>query len=298
MKFNILNICGIFMIPILFAACEKEVKLKEDEITPRIVVNSIFEAEDTLRINLSESRNILFNNGGVLPNLTDANAKLLNSAGNEIGKFVHEGDGIYYLPNFVPKTGQLYKLEVSNDGFADITAENIIPNALAISSVDTSSQVDRMNFDVKFKDNPNEKNYYAMSITAKVSYTYEVEPGVFVTDVFEDRWICSKDINIEGSSADIDGEICNEELLFNDELFNGTDYTFSCSKYMGGDIDTLVVTLRSISEDLYKYKISYQKYLETNGNPFGEPVQVFSNVENGFGIFAGSSIYSEIIEVE
>jgi hypothetical protein len=37
--------------------------------------------------------------------------------------------------------------------------------------------------------------------------------------------------------------------------------------------------------------------VENEGNPFGEPVIIYSNIENGFGIFAGSTISTATIEL-
>jgi hypothetical protein len=37
---------------------------------------------------------------------------------------------------------------------------------------------------------------------------------------------------------------------------------------------------------------SFLRYQRTQGNPFSTPVQVFSNVNNGMGIFAGGTINS------
>ncbi len=298
MRFNILKSFSVVAAGLLLITCQKKIKLKESEITPRIVVNSIFEAEDTLKVHLSESRNILFNNGGELPDITSATATLTDANDATLGTFIHEGKGVYSLPGFLPKSGTEYRLKVSANGFADVSSSNSIPDPIKITSIDTARQQDYMNFNVVFKDNPNEKNYYALSVVSKVIYEYEIEPGVFETDTILDWWVCSKDVNIQGIAADVDGDICGQELLFDDETFNGSGYNFKLRKYMEGEIDTIFVSLRSISEDLFKYKISYQKYVDTKENPFGEPVQVFSNIKNGFGIFAGSSLHTETIVIE
>jgi hypothetical protein len=41
----------------------------------------------------------------------------------------------------------------------------------------------------------------------------------------------------------------------------------------------------NISENGYKYEKTQPLYDENEGNPFAEPVQVFTNVNNGNGIF-------------
>ena len=48
------------------------------------------------------------------------------------------------------------------------------------------------------------------------------------------------------------------------------------------------VRVRSVSKEFYQYLLSFDKYQNYSFDPtFSQPVQVFSNVEKGFGIFGG-----------
>lgn len=295
MKRKTIYIC---LACLVFIACEKEIKLKDSDIKSRIVVNALFDTKDTLKIQLSESRNILFNNGGFLPNILTAKAELLNSNNQHVGQFIHKGLGLYYLPNFSAKAGEEYHLKVKNIGFDEVSAKNKIPMAISILNVDTIRKADYMDLDITFKDNSDEENYYGILVISKEKVEYEVEPGVVITEYYDELWACTKDINVYGSK-DPEGDICSEnDLLLTDNNFNGSNYTIKVKKYMDTNPDTLIVFLRSISADLYKYRTSLQKYNEVQGNPFGEPVQVFSNIMNGFGIFAGQSVYTDTIVIK
>ena len=44
-----------------------------------------------------------------------------------------------------------------------------------------------------------------------------------------------------------------------------------------------------ISETYYEYLKTARLHDETRENPFAEPLNVYGNVENGYGIFAGYS---------
>jgi hypothetical protein len=48
---------------------------------------------------------------------------------------------------------------------------------------------------------------------------------------------------------------------------------------------------KSINHDYYTYLKSLNMYYETGGSedPFAEPVVIFSNIENGYGIFGSYS---------
>lgn len=296
--FNLLIISIIFYS---VASCEKEIELDEDQIKPRIVVNSIFSANDTLWINLSESRDILYTNNGTsfngkLPAITDATAQLLDNNNNVLANFTHTLNGDYYVASPLPVAGNTYKIEAQHPNFDNVSSQSYTPSIVSILSMDTIRLGDRFNIDVVINDDPAEANYYSISIMSQITDTYEIEPGVFETNTnryFE--WICSKDINIVGSSSDETGDNCSRELIFSDKTFNGENYNFKVKTFIYNQVDSYIVVLKSISEDLYKYNSSINKYNQTTDNPFGEPVQVYSNIENGFGVFGGYSEYKDSI---
>ena len=52
----------------------------------------------------------------------------------------------------------------------------------------------------------------------------------------------------------------------------------------------LKVRFLTLSRDFFEFATSYQKQKLNNNNPFAEPTQVYSNIENGLGIFAGFAV--------
>ena len=53
---------------------------------------------------------------------------------------------------------------------------------------------------------------------------------------------------------------------------------------------TAYIRLYSINEEYYKYSGSYFNHLIKRNDMFSEPVQVYSNIINGTGIFSGASV--------
>ena len=55
--------------------------------------------------------------------------------------------------------------------------------------------------------------------------------------------------------------------------------------------DSVMIDIRvdHIDPSYYFYSVSKQKYYQADGNPFAEPVQVYNNIENGFGILSAYS---------
>ncbi len=283
----------------VIASCEKEIELKQDEIDPRIVVNSIFSANDTIWVELSESRNVLFE--GTLPTITDASLQLTDGNGTVLGDFVHESDGNYYMPTVLPVAGNLYGITASKAGFKSVSAFSTAPQLINVTSIDTVSFADasEMEFTIQFTDDAAGTNYYSISIASYVGY--ENESGEI--EYYESNYFTTKEFYVINGGDDIggDGTKFGSEFYFSDELLTGTNISFKGRIYYINDTEDprfFVVKVASLSEDLYKYKVTYANYLNTQGSPFAEPVQVYSNVEDGFGIFGGSSIFSDTLFIE
>jgi Domain of unknown function (DUF4249) len=47
--------------------------------------------------------------------------------------------------------------------------------------------------------------------------------------------------------------------------------------------------LRAITPEYYRYYKSQELYADAQGNPFAEPITVYTNIREGYGIFAAYS---------
>lgn len=93
----------------------------------------------------------------------------------------------------------------------------------------------------------------------------------------------------------LDGTV-NEEFpiqssfVFSDEFFGGQSYastvTAPTSVNNIPQVDYRLV-VSAITEDYYEYQYSLRLKDATEENPYAEPVQIRTNVDNGHGIFAG-----------
>lgn len=73
---------------------------------------------------------------------------------------------------------------------------------------------------------------------------------------------------------------------------------FSCSYFKDASIPDQEFTLSvsNISESYYRYRKSIEKGDGESGNPFAEPVSMYTNIEGGYGVFAGLCVKSKKIE--
>jgi hypothetical protein len=100
-----------------------------------------------------------------------------------------------------------------------------------------------------------------------------------------------------------------KEILFNDYNFNGKEYSIKIltprpSEIQRGSYQVyntdfkFVINLYSLSEDYYKYWLDRYKIEKLSGDPFSEPVRIHTNVSNGAGIFAFSSLDSDTVQMD
>jgi hypothetical protein len=64
------------------------------------------------------------------------------------------------------------------------------------------------------------------------------------------------------------------------------------------DISTYYIKLYTVSEDLLKFVNSYNLSINTGFDPFAQPVQIYSNIENGLGFFSGYTLDIDSMKIE
>ena len=307
------------------AACETVVDVELPDQPARLVANAFLEAGQPVSVELSQSQSILANAN--VRSVSDATLTLLEE-GQAVTTIEESETAGVYFSSFRPSVGRTYTLQASHPGFESVEAVTVIRPPVAIQQIAYDTVVFRNTYDngdsvvveeyvdveevrITFDDPANERNYYeveAYTYEAYPEFTYDEEGNPVVIDTvvsYNPQYLNSDDPVFSGEEGDFlgdEGEIYGETLSFSDELLNGKTYTLRFdpgTNFGGGQINRqLIVMLRSISEEQYRYFRSADLQYENDGNPFAEPVQVYSNVENGYGIFTGSSADSVVFEME
>jgi hypothetical protein len=107
----------------------------------------------------------------------------------------------------------------------------------------------------------------------------------------------SADPSVESNSndlADVNTCLDNYGIFIRDALFDGQqkDLKLYASAYdmepqfNGVDTQYATVELLHVTEAYFRYQKSYKVAQDANDNPFAEPVNVYSNITNGRGIFS------------
>lgn len=288
---------ALLSLPLLLAlsACEQIIEPDLPEHTPRLVLQAFFTPDSTWVAFVGRSAGILESQPERERAVAEATVELLvgDRVIDELEFFQEER--VYVWEKGALQAGESYSLRVSAPGFATIQATDAIPRpvptAIASYRINTSSRSESRisgDFSIKLEiqDPPGETNYYQLRFF-RSGYRLGDEESFFTVE----ESFSTQDPSI---SADNDVDDLIEGLItapfFKDTLFDGQTHAIELS----GDYDTrehmrFHIQVLYVSKTYYEYLKSARLHQSTQDNPFAEPVGVYSNVENGYGIFAGYS---------
>ncbi len=291
------NIIISLLIVSTFISCQKVLELDEDTKTSKLVVNSLFDNQKRWEVKVTRSLSVLDN--GQLMDVDRANVSIYEGT-SLVTNLTYDGEK--YIPLGLvspPISGKEYRVEVSALNYKSVSAKDICPVSVPIIRVSTDTSINSFNenvvtFDVTFQDPAGSNNYYGLGLEISRYTILSNTSGGFDTtllDVYE-PFINSTNPLVDNSGTNN----FSQTLTFKDNLIDGelTTLSFDYTYFFIANPNEYYVSklkLYSFSEATYNYTKSYEAFRNTDGNPFAEPVQVFTNVENGFGIFGGRSVY-------
>ena len=312
----------IIIFCLLLFSCEKVVDLNIEEHTPMLVVNGMLDTDSIPSIFISSSQGA-FSNHPIPGSILDANVLLYEDNmllgemmldPNYVDTFMILEDNwyaeinTYYTYDINPKAGSVYSIDVSHTNYKSVYATTMIPNNIELMDfniIDNATDTNTYNatFNIVFQDNPNQGNYYRIRLFLQTEgddwdeegSDYELVRKQYPLILYSNDPSLSQGIPWDGYT------FSGRTALFNDNLFNGQEKEISFDmeyKLAGIEYgDSLFFQFTSFSEEAYNYFNSIELNRDQFISPFGtEPVPVFSNVENGIGLFAGgNSMYFQIL---
>lgn len=289
---------------LILTSCEKVFKKTIDYEIPReedkIVISSRLVAGDSARAFLSTS---VYSMDTLEPAQDFESTVKLYENGVFVEELQPDGNGVFYEPgNYVGThpimAGKTYKVEASRPGFKTAYGENLVPAPVSItrSSISTSQAQQEYRLQVDFKDPAGEGDYYYFFITLEnqsfggrgVLFS-TLDPTVEVFDNYNDPFS-----DEQGTSG--------YEGYLSDQYFNGGTkrLDLDVQTYFNGPTPdtniTVVFNLYHISMDYYQHEKTKAAQDQSDGGLFSEPVQVYTNIVNGYGVVAGASLTREEIK--
>ncbi len=312
-----------FFALIVLGSCETVIDVDLPVEPTRLVVNGFINPDSAVTVRISKSKFVL-DRAESFTLVEDAQAVLFEN-GQEITQLNHVGTGLYTSP-YRPQVGQQYTIQVDADGLESVEASSEIVKTVEIARL-TADSIRRENgsvcsngdcvptfttayrFQMTFTDFEERDNFYEVVSYVVVRDSFPVfddaNPGGPIEyEIFTERrraFLISDDPVVSSSEFDFgDGGFFGSSLLFTDDIFSGRSYTlnFTTEGAFGGKITQLTVMLRTLSVDQYEYLRTLQLQEFNEGDPFSEVVPVYNNIENGFGIFAGYSADSVVVDID
>jgi hypothetical protein len=87
------------------------------------------------------------------------------------------------------------------------------------------------------------------------------------------------------------------DFTLDDRIGDGEEFTISTFNFLDKG-NRAICTLYPISEDYWRYQETASASSDANGNPFANPVTIFTTVEGGYGVFTGLSYVRDTVLIE
>lgn len=278
------------------ASCVKDVEFNGEQSDPLLVVNGVQRAGKTA--NLCIEKSWFFLDSRIDFRVKDVEVDLYVNGSFKESLQVRDTIGDYIFTycegQYELCEGDKLRFEVRSSEFETAYAEVTLPESPTVISFDTVS-VDYENGTIDFAveiDDPVGTDFYNLCFYNALDAEYSMYSFYSEDPVFANPLDLGAD-ELMGESSDYYGSGLYN--LFTDTYFDGKTYTVNFT-YFFWDVEVFepfVVEMSRVEESLYKNKKTTEEYLENDPNSiigmFAEPVQVYSNVENGVGIVSGQS---------
>ncbi len=209
-------------------------------------------------------------------------------------------DGEYFFSHVLPENAKEYAVIVKVPGMDSVVCHDLIPVSVPILNYNHTDSVmitedgfTLMQIEFSFNDPPG-KNYYEIEMDVNPYFLWfmnNTDPSIVATGLldYEPKTLIFNDNLFEGRAASVKVFYAVEGYIF-PRIGKGPEYQYN-----------LNILFRSVSESYYQYKQKQIVYLFSlksdifTGQP--EPVQLFSSINGGYGIFAGYTSDDRTINV-
>jgi hypothetical protein len=292
------KIISLLSIIVVLSSCEKDVTVNIPKKDPKLVINALLPKDSVITVSIGKSRGVLEPTPPVSSNLDlyivkNATAVVYEN-GTVLDTLVFDINMYRYVSPHqkTVKGGNTYSIKVTAPGFAQAEASTDVPSQSVIAEATRRPQA-RTNSDGNTEDeislklnDPAEANFYLIQIFGAYGAPLFC---VSTTD---------KDIEPIGENADpFSTENCYDgnSLLMKDANFNGkqkqvlfyvNSFDMQAVIDPNGQVHKPGIIVSRITEAYFKFVKSYNVYYNSSDNPFAEPSNVYTNVKNGYGVFA------------
>jgi hypothetical protein len=306
---QIRNLVARIFIIVIFLSCEKDITVDVPPQPVKMVLFGVTPVHSPFSVTVSKTAGIL---DPVTPQSYLVDNALIQLFENTrlIDTLIFNSNTKTYEAknNSVARPDITYVLKASVPGFKTAEAATTTPGNINIESITKRENVrtdqDGNVYDevkIRFSDNGALSNYYLIRFQRPL----HAGNGVHYEDIYCMHSL-DKDIDRRVNADPSDFEDCiDREVSMNDLHFNGVVKELLIFilhddlQPIRNNVDNRdywpVVQVQNITADQYKYRKSYSAYRDSEDNPFAEPVMVYSNVTNGYGLFSTYNLVTDTI---
>jgi hypothetical protein len=271
------------IVLICFSSCIEQVSVNLPPYNEKVVVNGLISDSDLTKIRVSKSISSLDTN--FIPSISLASVRLFEENGALYDVLSYNSFEGGFIGTKVAKKNVDYTIKVNYQGTAlegttRITGGTQVYNLNFVDSVAVDSSlfpIGEVSF--TFNDLPGQDNFYRLN----VEYFDNIKKEFQALDMSENLFLDAK------------GELTDKGYIFDDNSFRGKPQTISVRVPFGfvdvqnGDY-LFRVNLEALNSDYTSYEKSRRLYDESFGGFFTEPVELYSNIKRGLGIFGGVAV--------
>lgn len=271
----------------IITSCEKDLET-DIKISPKLCFNCILNPDSIIKGSLSLSNSI--SSMSEIQKVDGATVELKKD-GKVLGILTNRGNGIYSL-NDKPVVGSYYEVNIKKTSYPHLTATTIIPEKPVISFDESAPRPDL--------------GLGTNSVTVyDVTYTIFDKLGVnrywtYSKSKFSGKWHffggyggmdspCFDNFNKDIDATYENGFLYKYYLRINDSGFEGKEFSFKDIHYSTQIVESFFLDVDEHYDKYLKSTIK-QKMNNEDNILFNEPVQIYTNIKNGLGIFGSVAI--------
>jgi hypothetical protein len=264
------HIVVVFIIAMISYGCQKTVQLKLPKYEPKMVLEFYLQDDQPLVCLLQESINYtdttrikLIENALIVLSYNGVSDTLLNQPylDQKLGKFYNYSNPkkLKLLPNVV------YSLYINDRKGREIWGTTRVKEIVPIKTL---------------------------------SYVYNNENDISAVLSFDDDGNTSNNyIFAAFRNTPVLGSGVIRDVRFNDILFNGKSFSFNTGyRYVMGD--TITGRLYHLTQEHTDFAESVSNAQSANGNPFGQPANILSNITGGIGVFTTLNYDEKVVIIK
>ncbi|MBW8688061.1 DUF4249 domain-containing protein [Chitinophaga rhizophila] len=272
---------NIAVLVIAFTACRKESRIDIPYQGDKIVLNSLIQPDSLIYFRITRSKPVKEYQNLQFPEIKGADITLLENGKRlpaPVWKVIN-GKG-YYVSQAFAQAGKQYAVRVAYDGLTSVLAADSTPGHPEISDAFAQKTANRVRFTLR--DNAAERNYYRIRV-----YNADTVNGI-VTPMKRDTVKFRLDPSFNNNFFDVIGNTYYSEVLLKDDRISGKEVQFVLQTNKQVTASYMMVEVSNLTESAYKYlDNTFAQRLENRLEFSLQPVDIYSNVTNGYGIIAG-----------